>query len=153
MPMTTPTTIVRRAAATDAARLAVLSAELGYPAPAEALADRLDSLLRRDSDIVLVAERADGGVVGWVHGSEQLLLESGRRCELLGLVVDGRHRGLGVGRLLVTAVEQWAWERGLDQMAVRSNVTRSESHPFYERLGYVRVKTQHAYRKRLAAPA
>ena len=65
----------------------------------------------------------------------------------------GRHRGLGVGRLLVTAVEQWAWARGLDQMAVRSNVTRSESHPFYERLGYVRAKTQHAYRKRLAAPA
>ena len=58
-----------------------------------------------------------------------------------------------MGRLLVTAVEQWAWERGLDQMAVRSNVTRSESHPFYERLGYVRAKTQHAYRKRLAAPA
>ena len=68
-------------------------------------------------------------------------------------MVDTRHRGLGVGRLLVTAVEQWAWERGLDQMAVRSNVARSESHPFYERLGYVRAKTQHAYRKRLAAPA
>jgi hypothetical protein len=34
-------------------------------------------------------------------------------------------------------------------MAVRSNVTRTESHPFYERLGYARVKTQHAYRKRL----
>jgi hypothetical protein len=28
-------------------------------------------------------------------------------------------------------------------------VTREESHPFYERLGYTRVKTQHAYRKRL----
>jgi hypothetical protein len=34
-------------------------------------------------------------------------------------------------------------------MAVRSNVARAESHPFYERLGYVRTKTQHAYRKRL----
>jgi GNAT superfamily N-acetyltransferase len=85
-----------------------------------------------------------------VHGSEQLLLESGRRCELLGLVVDARHRGRGVGRRLVAAVEDWAAERGLDQMAVRSNVARTESHPFYERLGYARVKTQHSYRKSLA---
>jgi hypothetical protein len=28
-------------------------------------------------------------------------------------------------------------------------VARTESHPFYERLGYARAKTQHAYRKRL----
>lgn len=29
---------------------------------------------------------------------------------------------------------------------------RPEAHPFYERLGYVRVKTQHAYRKRVPSP-
>jgi GNAT superfamily N-acetyltransferase len=133
----------------DAGRLAFLSAELGYPVPAGALADRLGHLLEREGEIVLVAELIPGDVVGWVHGSEQLLLESGRRCELLGLVVDARYRGRGVGRRLVAAVEDWAAARGLDQMAVRSNVARTESHPFYERLGYVRVKTQHSYRKSL----
>ena len=35
-------------------------------------------------------------------------------------------------------------------LLVRSNVTRPESHPFYERLGYERIKTQHSYRKTLA---
>jgi GNAT superfamily N-acetyltransferase len=134
----------------DAGRLACLSAELGYPVPADALAERLGHLLEHEGEIVLVAELIPGDVVGWVHGSEQLLLESGRRCELLGLVVDARHRGRGVGRRLVAAVEDWAAERGLDQMAVRSNVARTESHPFYERLGYARVKTQHSYRKSLA---
>jgi GNAT superfamily N-acetyltransferase len=97
-------------------------------------------------------DRPDGsgrGRVGWVHCAEHQLLETGRRCELLGLVVDARVRGRGVGRRLVTAAEGWAAARGLEQMAVRSNVARSDSHPFYERLGYVRVKTQHAYRKRL----
>jgi hypothetical protein len=34
-------------------------------------------------------------------------------------------------------------------ISVRSNVARLESHPFYERLGYVRTKTQHAYAKQL----
>jgi GNAT superfamily N-acetyltransferase len=100
-----------------------------------------------------VAEVPGSRVVGWVHGAEQELLESERRCEILGLVVDAEHRGRGIGRLLVAAVETWAEARGLGLVTVRSNVKRSESHPFYERLGYVKVKTQHAYRKRLSEPA
>jgi GNAT superfamily N-acetyltransferase len=140
---------VRRAAAADAARLAQLSEILGYPVALSSLAPRLERLLARVEDAVLVAE-AESGVVGWVHGAEQELLESGRRCEILGLVVDPAYRSHGVGRRLVTAVEQWAANRGLEQMTVRSNVARAESHPFYQRLGYIRTKTQHAYRKALS---
>jgi ribosomal protein S18 acetylase RimI-like enzyme len=143
---------IREATGADAARLAALSEVLGYPVTADALAERLGRLLGRDEELVLVAEVGPGHVVGWLHGAERELLESGRRCEILGLVVDGTHRGRGVGRRLVLAAEAWASARGLDQMAVRSNVARVEAHPFYERLGYVRAKTQHAYRKRLSAP-
>ena len=139
---------IRPATPTDAAGIASLSGELGYPVAVETLADRLDRVLARVGDVVLVAE-AGGDVVGWIHGSEQEFLESGSRCELLGLVVDARQRGQGVGRRLVAAVEAWAARRGLELVSVRSNVARAESHPFYERLGYARVKTQHAYRKRL----
>jgi GNAT superfamily N-acetyltransferase len=66
-------------------------------------------------------------------------------------VADGQ-RGKGVGRRLVEAVEQWTLGRGLAEISVRSNVIRPESHPFYERIGFSRYKTQHAYRKRLALP-
>ena len=142
-------TIVRRATPADAPRLAALSGELGYPASPEEIARRLAELAGRADALILVAELAPGDLVGWIHGSDQLLLESGRRCELVGLVVDPRARGRGVGRRLVAEIEAWAAGRGIRQMAVRSNVTRVESHPFYERLGYSRVKTQHAYRKRL----
>jgi len=141
--------VIRPATPADAERLAALSRELGYPVTVEEMSNRLADLLSRGGDVVLVAEAEAGRVVGWVHGSEQRLLESARRCELLGLVVDAGERGRGVGRRLVSAVEEWARSRGLEQMAVRSNVTRTESHRFYERLGYTRVKTQHAYRKHL----
>ena len=86
-------------------------------------------------------------VAGWIHAAEHDILEVGSFCEILGLVVAADRRGEGVGRRLVEQVERWAAERGLKQVSVRSNVTRLESHPFYERSGYVRVKTQHAYRK------
>ena len=142
---------IRTALLRDAPNLAVLSGVLGYPVVDETLALRLGNLLTRNEDIVLVAEVAPSHVVGWLYGAEQELLESGRRCEILGLVVDTVYRGQGVGRQLVAAVEEWAATRGLDQMVVRSNVVRTESHPFYERLGYVRAKTQHAYCKQLTA--
>src|SRR5436190_14554835 len=142
---------IRTAALGDAPSLAVLSGVLGYPVGEETLARRLRNLLARDEDVVLVAQTAPGHVVGWLHGTQQELLESGRRCEILGLVVGAAYRGQGVGRQLVAALEEWAATRGLEEMVVRSNVVRSESHPFYERLGYARAKTQHAYRKWLTA--
>jgi len=90
-------------------------------------------------------------VLGWVSAEEQLLLEAGARIEIVGLVVSSEHRRIAVGRALVAAVEEWQQVRGISVIFVRSNVARPESHPFYESIGYVRHKTQHAYIKRSAA--
>lgn len=139
---------IRRAKISDAPGVAELSGTLGYPAEAEPMARRLAGILPQKTHAVFVADAA-GEVVGWIHGAEQEMLEFDRRCEILGLVVGAGQRGQGVGRRLVETVEEWARTRGLDDVSVRSNVVRLESHPFYERIGYVRVKTQHAYRKRL----
>ena len=140
--------IVRKATSDDAARVAELSGTLGYPVSGEAMAERLGRVLQLQTHAVFVAE-ISGDIVGWTHGAEHELLELGWRCEILGLVVAQGQRGLGTGRRLVEAIEQWARGRGLDHIFVRSNIIRPESHPFYERIGYERYKTQHAYRKRL----
>jgi GNAT superfamily N-acetyltransferase len=132
---------------TDAGRLAQLSGVLGYPVSPGAMTERLQRVLARPEDVIFVADVPPAGIIGWIHGSERDTLESDLRCEILGLVVDSTHRSRGVGRRLVAAIEQWAAVRGLEEVAVRSNVTRVESHPFYERLGYIRVKTSHIYRK------
>ena len=140
--------IIRRAQLADAARMAELSGTLGYPVSAQTMEERLTRVLNLETHSVFVAER-NGKVVGWTHGAEQELLELGCRGEIWGLVVAENERGRGVGRRLVEAVEKWARDRGLENMSVRSNVVRPESHPFYERIGYTRHKTQHAYRKSL----
>ena len=146
-PTSTPGAI-RPATAADASRIAALSGELGYPSHPADIASRLARLMVSDTDLVVVAERPEAGVVGWIHAAEQERLESGRHCEILGLVVGGTARGGGVGRALVTAVQSWAAARGLPEVTVRSNIARAESHPFYERLGFTRIKTQHVYRMR-----
>jgi len=138
---------IRPVTSEDAAAVAALSGQLGYPVAAEAIAARLERLLGRDDQLVLAAVAADGELAGWIHAAEQDLVEAERRCEILGLVVDGRRRRGGIGRGLVAEAERWAASRGLRQMSVRSNVAREESHPFYEAQGYGRVKTQQVYRK------
>ena len=144
---------IRPATTADTASLAELSGQLGYPVLTESFRMRLARLLSRADQVVYVAEEPGVGVLGWIHGAEQELLESGRRCEIVGLVVDRGTRRRGVGRRLVEAVEQWAARRELAEVSVRSAVSRVESHPFYERLGYDAVKTQHVYRKRLSPGA
>jgi ribosomal protein S18 acetylase RimI-like enzyme len=131
--------------------IALLSAELGYPVDPPDIQKRLRLLTSAPDQIVLVATGPDGSVLGWIHGAEQLLLEAGSRCEILGLVVSSGHRRSGIGQRLLTAVEIWAADRGLLEVSVRSNVLRKSSHPFYEKHGYRRVKTQHAYRKAVGA--
>lgn len=112
---------------------------------------RLRAILPLPRHRVMVGQTERGGLLGWIAVERRLTLESGERIEIVGLVVDAAVRGTGVGRALVADAEQWALAQGFDAIGVRSNVAREGSHPFYESLGYLRTKTQHAYRKALGS--
>ena len=131
--------IIREATAADAAALAALSTQLGYPAQPGEAAERLAAL--GPEGAVLVAE-ADGAVLGWIHVCGIRFFQSPPFAEVGGLVVDEAARGKGVGKLLVEAGARWAAERGYRKLRVRSNVVREDAHRFYEREGFRRVKTQ-----------
>lgn len=138
---------IRRARAADAARIAELSGQLGYPTTAKQMARRLKSVLKDRGAACFVAETEEPGVVGWVHVSMTPLLEVERRAEVNGLVVDEGVRSQGAGWLLLDAGEKWAKKKGCMGMSVRSNVIRKRAHGFYLRHGYEHYKTQKAFRK------
>jgi GNAT superfamily N-acetyltransferase len=138
---------------TDAAEIARLSLELGYQASVEETRSALGRMLGSPRYFVVVASAGSGPLLGWAAAERRLSLESGESAEITGLVVATSARRLGVGRALVAAAEQWARGNGFTSIRVRSNVTRAESHPFYESQGFERAKTQHAYRKALSPKA
>lgn len=140
---------LRRARQDDAAQLARLSAQLGYPQEEAAFASRLRRLLISADHPVVVATDDDRTLLGFIALERRLMLETGERVEIVGLVVDDGARRRGIGQALVRAAEDWARAIGVPEMMVRSNVVRAESHPFYEGAGFERAKTQHVYRKRL----
>lgn len=139
---------LRAARPDDAAEIARLADELGYPTSVSDMHERLGMLLPQQRNHVVVAE-GSCGLLGWIAVERRLTLESGERIEIIGLVVGAAARQGGVGRRLVAGAEQWAVAQGFDAIGVRSNVARDESHPFYECLGYVCCKTQHVYRRPL----
>lgn len=139
---------LRSADTGDAAEIARLTTQLGYPADARAISERIERLSARDEHFVRVA--TDGtALLGWIAAEHRLLLEYGDKVEIVGLVVDAAARRSGVGKALVDAVEAWALARGQHDLVVRSNIVRDESHPFYLRLGFARSKTQHVYSRTL----
>jgi GNAT superfamily N-acetyltransferase len=146
---------IRDAVPADAAELARLSAQLGYPADVAVFAARLRRLLDSPLHAVMVAARepvpatADGALSGLIGLEHRITLENDERAEIVGLVVDAATRRAGVGRALVAAAEQWTRRRGLDTLFLRSNVVRPEAHAFYPGLGFDRTKTQHVYAKRV----
>ncbi len=140
---------IRQAKPGDAPRIAELSGQLGYPATASQIRQRLRAVRPASHHAVFVAEGKDVGVVGWLHVSKQPLLEVEIRAEVNGLVVSEGHRSLGAGARLLAAAEDWARKHGCKSMSVRSNVIRERAHQFYERTGYEHYKTQKSFRKPL----
>jgi GNAT superfamily N-acetyltransferase len=140
---------VRRARPSDADKLAELAGELGYPTTAKEIRQRLGRLKPAARHAVFVADIPGSGVVGWIHVSQNHLLESPVRAEVNGLVVSGSARSQGAGKLLLRAAEEWAQKHKCTGVNLRSNVLRERAHRFYEREGYEHYKTQKAFRKPL----
>ncbi|WP_148864407.1 GNAT family N-acetyltransferase [Marinobacter fonticola] len=142
---------IRKASLYDAPQIARLATELGYRSTAVDINNRLDQLMGRADRYIAVADAGDEKILGWIAVEKRLLLESGEKAEIVGLIVTGQSARQGVGAALVKAAEKWAARRGLEHITVRSNAEREGSHPFYEAQGYVRRKTQHVYLKSLSS--
>jgi GNAT superfamily N-acetyltransferase len=140
---------IRRAQPEDYAQMGELSQQLGYAAGANEIAARIAPMRESGEHDVFVAQTASGGIAGWIGVFVYHTVEADARVEVSGLVVDAGVRSQGIGRRLLERAEQWAREKGLRAIGLRTNVTRERAHAFYDRQGYEHNKTQRSYRKAL----
>jgi N-acetylglutamate synthase-like GNAT family acetyltransferase len=126
---------IREAVTADAPALVPLLDELGYPAPPEVIAARLQALMAA-REVVLLA-LVEGEVVGCLalHVTPVLHRPTGVG-RITALVVTPRARGHGVGRDLVAEAERRLTAQGCALVEVTSNQKRLDAHEFYRRLGY-----------------
>ena len=90
----------------NAALVALLSAQFGYPSSERQAEERLQQILQSASDIVLGAFMKNE-LVGWMHVFHALRVETDPFCEIGGLVIDERYRGHGIGKRLVDEAIRW----------------------------------------------
>ena len=138
---------LRLASAADSAAIATLAAELGYPAAAGVMIERLNFILADRRALVAVASQADGNAAGWIHAHLVQCLESDLRAEIGGVIIGAAHRRHGIGGALVRAVAHWAAHAGARCVTVRCNLVRPEAHRFYEHLGFTVTKQQLVFRQ------
>lgn len=128
--------LLRPALPEDAAALAELLGQLGYPSSEEDVRERLGRVGCSERRAVIVAELG-GRVAGLSVGEIHDVLTSGEPVAKLHLlVVDEGLRGRGIGRMLLRAFEAWAREGGALRLSLTSATRRAEAHAFYRAAGW-----------------
>lgn len=103
--------------------------------------NRLTEILNRKTDKIFVAD-IDDIVIGYIHGSDYECTYSDSLKNIMAIAVDENYRNLGVGRALLSAIEEWAKECGCCGVRLVSSMNRTGAHEFYQRCGYINRKIQ-----------
>lgn len=130
--------MVRKAEKEDACQLSDLFVEfIGSPSDIAAMSEKIERLSNRPDYYVAVAceqERVVGTAMGIVC---QDLCGDGRPFMLIeNVVVAPSYRGAGIGKRLMQDLEQFGREHRCKYVILVSEAARTDSHRFYESLGY-----------------
>src|SRR5438552_18294302 len=147
--MTSPSTlekpVVREARAADTAAIAILLSELGYPVTDEVLSVRLQKM--PSAHCTFIAE-LEGAFAGFVGCSALDIYESDTPvCWVMAWSVSECFRRRGIGRALLSRVEQWCADAWLRDFRVHSGGQRRDAHAFYDACGV--VQTGRGFKKSL----
>lgn len=133
--------IIRTAQPEDSIAIAVITAEgLGYNCPPEIIAQNITAL--DPSHARLFVAEVDGEIVGFVEPQVYEAVYLAPLVNILGLAVRESHRGMGIGKALMDAAENWAREIGAKGVRLNSGASRTNAHAFYRHIGYTSEKQQ-----------
>ncbi len=120
--------------------------EMGYDYPEEKTRIKLQALLKSDKDKIFVA-CVDEVVVGYIHANDYDVIYAPHMKNIMGIAVLSEFKRMGIGRELLTAVENWAENTGADGVRLASGSARVDAHQFYKNCGYTGDKTQVRFMK------
>ena len=137
-PREPPKPHLRDAKPSDAKRLVELIHELGHEVDEKAVRKNL-GILKKAGDTPIIAT-LDKTVVGMIGIHRMVTIHRDAPVGRIPVLVVAREaKGLGLGRMLVDAAEQWCRKKGCKLIEVTSNDRRGDAHAFYRHMGYERT--------------
>ncbi len=125
--------------------------ELGYDVDLDIVKKQIEKLTNDNKHNIIIGfeNEQTRKIVGFVHAElyESLYMDTG--LNILGLAVDSNFQGQGIGKKLMSAIEDYALKNNISFIRLNSNVRRTEAHKFYESIGYECDKTQKRLIKKL----
>jgi GNAT superfamily N-acetyltransferase len=132
----------------DSSQVAYLALQLGYNCSEIEVSQNMQKYLTDSECRVIVAE-VEGMLIGWSSLEIIRPFYSESYVELSGLVIDDKFRNRGIGKLLLSEAEKWAKQKGTTILRLNANAIRKDAHRFYENNGFVQLKEQIVYIKKI----
>ena len=125
--------------------------ELGYDVDLDIVKKQIEKLTNDNKHNIIIGfeNEQTRKIIGFVHAElyESLYMDTG--LNILGLAVDSNFQGQGIGKKLMSSIEDYALKNNISYIRLNSNVRRIGAHKFYESIGYVCDKTQKRLIKKL----
>ena len=125
--------------------------ELGYDVDLDIVKKQIKKLANNNKHHIIIGfeNEQTRKIIGFLHAElyESLYMDIG--LNILGLAVDSDFQGQGIGKKLMSSIEEYALKNNISYIRLNSNVRRTEAHKFYESIGYVCDKTQKRLIKKL----
>jgi GNAT superfamily N-acetyltransferase len=136
--------LIRPISKEDVIAVNALTHQLGYPLSAEQTLQNINTVIENKDHAAFVAVNGNT-VIGWIGIAHSIQIEMPAYCEVRGLVVNDNFRNHGIGKMLIEKAKQWAKGKGDDKLRLRCNVIRTETHLFYQHLGFKETKQQKVF--------
>lgn len=125
--------------------------ELGYDVNLDIVKKQIRKLTNDNKHNIIIGfeNEQTRKIIGFVHAElyESLYMDTG--LNILGLAVNSNFQRQGIGKKLMSAIEDYALKNNISYIRLNSNVRRIDAHKFYESIGYVCDKTQKRLIKKL----
>lgn len=117
---------IRKCEITDAKAIYELNLkEMGYNYPVDRTEEKLERLLKSDKDKILVA-LVNNTVVGYVHANDYDVIYAPHMKNIMGIAVSSCYKKKGIGRALLSSVEDWARKSGATLKYPRHNFRKPQ---------------------------
>lgn len=143
--------MVRRIESDDAAEVMEICIEaLGHNTDEATLKRQIEKLKDNPSYYIAVyIDESSAKAVGFIEAESYSLLYGGDGWNIIALAVRPEFQRNGIGRMLLTSLEEIANADGDSFIRLNSRIDRSEAHSFYISSGYICDKIQKRFIKYL----